>query len=115
MNGNKYVRFFETIGSGDVGVVGGKNANLGEMIVNLKAKGIPVPEGFAATSEAYWEFIRHGDLQGKIGKLIAEYKRKKKDPRALDRAGAAIRQLFLTTEMPDSVTHAAQTGLPRIE
>ncbi|WP_457798763.1 phosphoenolpyruvate synthase [Methylocystis sp. S23] len=49
----RYVRFFSRIGIGDVPLVGGKNASLGEMYRELTAKGISVPNGFAVTAEAY--------------------------------------------------------------
>jgi pyruvate,water dikinase len=49
----RYVRFFSRIGIGDVPLVGGKNASLGEMYRELTVKGISVPNGFAVTAEAY--------------------------------------------------------------
>jgi pyruvate, water dikinase len=50
---SKYVRFFEEIGVGDVPLVGGKNASLGEMYRALGAYGVLVPNGFAITADAY--------------------------------------------------------------
>ena len=49
----RYVRFFRDICSDDVPLVGGKNAALGEMYRELGSQGIPVPNGFAVTTEAY--------------------------------------------------------------
>jgi len=49
----QYVRFFEEIGIGDVPLVGGKNASLGEMYRNLSGEGVRVPNGFAITADAY--------------------------------------------------------------
>ncbi|PPD42958.1 MAG: phosphoenolpyruvate synthase [Methylocystis sp.] len=49
----RYIRFFSEVGIGDVPLVGGKNASLGEMYRELTAKGILVPNGFAVTAEAY--------------------------------------------------------------
>ena len=49
----RYVRFFSQIGIGDVPLVGGKNASLGEMYQELTPRGIRVPNGFAVTAEAY--------------------------------------------------------------
>jgi len=46
----KFVKWFEEIGAQDVGLVGGKNASLGEMVRNLGKKGVPVPSGFAITA-----------------------------------------------------------------
>ncbi len=43
----KYIRWFEEIGIGDVPLVGGKNASLGEMYRELTPKGVKIPDGFA--------------------------------------------------------------------
>lgn len=37
----------------DVGLVGGKNASLGELINGLGPAGVRVPDGFATTADAY--------------------------------------------------------------
>ena len=50
---NSYIRWFSELGIGDVAVVGGKNASLGEMYRELAAKGVRVPNGFAVTAQAY--------------------------------------------------------------
>ncbi len=49
----RYTRFFREIGIGDVALVGGKNASLGEMYRALTGQGIRVPNGFAITAQAY--------------------------------------------------------------
>ena len=49
----RFIRFFEELGIGDVPLVGGKNASLGEMCRELTSKGLLVPNGFAITAEAY--------------------------------------------------------------
>jgi len=56
-----YVRFFSDIGIGDVPLVGGKNASLGEMYRELTAKGLLIPNGFAVTAEAYREALDKAD------------------------------------------------------
>nr|WP_095871510.1 PEP/pyruvate-binding domain-containing protein [Streptomyces sp. TLI_235] len=57
---------FSGLGRGDVGLVGGKNASLGEMIVNLGPAGVRVPDGFASTADAYREFLDAGGLRQRI-------------------------------------------------
>jgi pyruvate,water dikinase len=57
MNEPVYVRFFEEFGAGDVPLVGGKNASLGEMYRALSGQGIRVPHGFAVTAAAYWHVL----------------------------------------------------------
>jgi pyruvate,water dikinase len=58
----RYIRRLETLGSDDVALVGGKSASLGEMLRRLKDRGLRVPDGFALTAEAYWEFLRANGL-----------------------------------------------------
>jgi len=47
-------------------LVGGKNASLGEMIQNMKSRGIDVPEGFVITVKAFKDYIQHNKLDEKI-------------------------------------------------
>lgn len=53
------IKFFSEISKGDVGLVGGKGASLGEMV---KAN-IPVPPGFVITTEAFQKKIDREILQ----------------------------------------------------
>ncbi len=55
---SKNILWFNELGIKDVPYVGGKNASLGEMYRNLKKKGVPVPNGFAVTAEAYRYFFK---------------------------------------------------------
>ena len=49
-----YVKKFEDLSKDDLGIAGGKGANLGE----LTQAGIPVPPGFVVTSKTYDKFMR---------------------------------------------------------
>ncbi len=62
----EYVRWLNELGMDDVGVVGGKNASLGEMIQHLTAVGVQVPGGFATTSQAYRDFLAESGLDARI-------------------------------------------------
>ena len=57
-----FVVWFSQVDKNDGPLVGGKGANLGEMY-NL---GIPVPNGFIVTAEAYFDFVRKTSLRQKI-------------------------------------------------
>jgi pyruvate,water dikinase len=103
----EYIKWFEKLSSDDVGQVGGKNASLGEMIRNLKEKGINVPEGYATTAEAYWEYIQHNELESSIRSNLEEYKNEKV---SLEDAGEAIRELFLKGEFPDDVEEQVRSS-----
>lgn len=62
----KYVVWFNEVDHGDLNLVGGKGANLGEM---TKA-GLPVPPGFIVTADAYFEFVKKSGIAKKIIKSL---------------------------------------------
>ena len=68
----KFVKWFEEIRAQDVGLVGGKNASLGEMVRNLGKKGVNVPTGFAITAEAYKYVIEKAGIDQKIKEILAD-------------------------------------------
>lgn len=88
---NSYIRLFENLNSNDVPIVGGKNASLGEMIQNLKQEGVRVPDGFATTAQAYWEFIEANQIKAQIKSLLHDLETEKQ---SLSEVGKAIRRLF---------------------
>jgi pyruvate, water dikinase len=61
---------FSTISIEDVPLVGGKNASLGEMFNNLADKGVPVPDGFATTAQAFRHFLTVNQLNDPLSKLM---------------------------------------------
>jgi pyruvate,water dikinase len=66
----KYIKFFSEISAEDTPLVGGKNANLGEMYNKLADVGVPVPNGFAVTAEGYDYFIKFNNLEEKIHNVL---------------------------------------------
>ncbi len=66
----RFIRFLEEIGAGDVALVGGKNASLGEMYRELRPKGIPIPDGFAVTAEAYRYVLRRAGVEGTLRRVL---------------------------------------------
>ena len=67
---------FSEIGIKDVGSVGGKNASLGEMYNQLTLKGVRVPNGFATTSFAFWEYLRSNKIEAPLKQLLTKLDRK---------------------------------------
>jgi pyruvate,water dikinase len=70
---NNDVLWFEEIGIDDVPVAGGKNASLGEMVRELGASGIRVPDGFATTADAYRSFLSYNDLEKTVQAALDDY------------------------------------------
>ncbi|MFG6118740.1 phosphoenolpyruvate synthase [Thalassobacillus sp. B23F22_16] len=58
MSKHPYIRWFEEIHKEDIPLVGGKGANLGELING----GVKVPPGFCVTAKAYSDFIEESNL-----------------------------------------------------
>ncbi|OYT32183.1 MAG: phosphoenolpyruvate synthase [Thermofilum sp. ex4484_79] len=99
----KLILWFEELTKEDVPLVGGKNANLGEMI---KA-GIPVPYGYAVTAYAYKKFIEETGIKDKIYEILKEKvpKTAAKPEDYMD-ASAEIRKLIESTKMPKEIEEA---------
>jgi len=93
-----YVIPFSQLRMTDVETVGGKNASLGEMLSQLSAAGIRVPDGFATTSEAFRAFLDAGGLRERIAQALD--KLDVDDVRALAATGAQIRDWVATTPFP---------------
>jgi len=94
MGKKKHVIFFNKIKKKDVLLVGGKTSSLGE----LTATGMPVPDGFAITANAYRYFIKKNKLNKKIRKILKSANIRKIEE--LRRAGSEIRSLIKAAEFP---------------
>lgn len=70
------IKKFSEIGIKDLGIVGGKNASLGEMYNQLSSKGIRIPNGFATTSGAFWEFLKENKIQESLKDLLKQLDKK---------------------------------------
>ena len=95
---NALVLWFEEVGSKDVGLVGGKNSSLGEMIQQLQPKGVNVPGGFATTAHAYRYFVESAGLEKKLRTLFADLDID--DVANLQLRGRQARALILKTPVP---------------
>lgn len=93
------VIWFENLRKTDIPSVGGKNANLGEMI----SAGIPVPPGFAITAYAYKVFIEETGIAKKIYEIIKETVTNPNDPKQYEIASKKIRELIEATPMPKQI------------
>jgi len=98
----KLTVWFEEIGKEDIPLVGGKVANLGEM---LQAE-IPVPLGFAVTAQAYKRFITETGIAEKIYKTIEETVTDINVPKQFEEASKKVRKLIESTPMPREIEKA---------
>jgi pyruvate,water dikinase len=91
----EHVLWYQQLGMGDVAVVGGKNASLGEMISNLANAGVQVPGGFATTAHAFNLFLEQSGLEARIHALLDDLD--VEDIAALGKAGEMIRNWIIET------------------
>jgi pyruvate,water dikinase len=100
------VIWFDDLRKTDIPLVGGKNANLGEMI----SSGLPVPPGFAVTAYSYEKFIKETHIAEKIYEIINETVIDKNDPKQYDAASKKIRKLIEKTDMPERIENAVESA-----
>ncbi|VVB59392.1 putative phosphoenolpyruvate synthase [uncultured archaeon] len=97
----EFVKWFEDLTIGDVPLVGGKNASLGEMIRNLGQKGVRVPSGFAITAYAYKYMIEKAGIDIKIKEILKNLNTH--DVTDLALRGHKIRDLIKNTPIPQEL------------
>ncbi len=107
-NAKKFILWFNEIGIGDVPLVGGKNASLGEMYQKLESKGIKVPNGFAITAYAYRYFLKYAGIEDEIKKILKDLDTGKLDN--LLRKGREVREIITHAEFPPDLTQAIYTA-----
>ena len=94
----KLVLWFKELRKTDVGLVGGKNASLGEMYRFLVPKGVIVPNGFAITASAYQYFLKEAGIKKKIQQILKETKIH--NITSLMAGGRRIRETILKAQFP---------------
>lgn len=93
----QYILWFEECNKSALALVGGKNANLGEMV----NAGIRVPPGFAVTSRAFQQYMDEASLWDQIRDTLSDVS--VDDIKAVSKAGSAIRKAILSTPIPDEI------------
>lgn len=103
---DRWVRRLEDLDQGDVPLVGGKNASLGEMVGALAEQGVRVPGGFATTADAYRRFVHENGLEQGIRDALSDLK-------SLERVGdvgSRIREMFREGDFPEEVAEAIRAA-----
>jgi pyruvate, water dikinase len=85
--------------------VGGKSANLGEVLTAVR---LPVPEGFAITTHAFEIFLAHNDLVDEINKQKMELN--PDDPETLNAVSEEIQRLIISARVPAELEDAILTA-----
>ncbi len=106
-----YILWFDQVDKTSIPLVGGKNANLGEMYQKLTANKtgknggqIKVPYGFAVTAKAYRHFIKSAKLDLYIAKVLQDLD--SHNIPQLEEKGQLIRQAILAAPFPDDLAES---------
>ena len=97
----QFIRWFADISIGDIPLVGGKNASLGEMYHELSSQGVKVPDGFAVTADGYRHFLRSTGLETRIQEILGGLDTADMDN--LQKRGSEVRQAILATPLPEDL------------
>jgi pyruvate,water dikinase len=105
-NTSSAVRWFTEVGLADVDSVGGKGANLGELV----AAGFPVPDGFVITAQAYLAAMDHANVRGDLMERFSSIDTEDAD--ALSEASSALMDEVANAPVPEDlaaeITEACQ-------
>ncbi|MDQ7788167.1 MAG: phosphoenolpyruvate synthase [Thermodesulfovibrionales bacterium] len=101
MQRNDFVLWFKDIRKEDIPLVGGKCANLGELVSKI---GMPVPNGFAVSADTYKQFLERTQTNKTIEKLFDGLDTA--DMEALQKVAAKIRKHIEGIRMPDDMEKA---------
>lgn len=107
----KFILWFDEIDKNDIPLVGGKNANLGELYGNLTKSSsssfpdekIQVPYGFAVTTYAYKFFVEKNGIDEKIKEILTGLNTH--NLRQLEEVGSKIRHLIVSSPFPKELEY----------
>jgi pyruvate,water dikinase len=104
------IRWFGEIGAADLASVGGKGANLGE----LAGAGLPVPDGFVVTAEAYLAAVEEAGVRDELRAAFAEASANAGDDARLEQAAEGLRSLVDKATPPPAITEAILAAYHRL-
>lgn len=97
----KFIKWLDEVSIEDVGLVGGKNASLGEMLKELKNEGVNIPYGFALTAQSYWYLLESSHIKEKIESTLEALNTH--DINDLQTKCAAVRQMIEQAQLPQDL------------
>lgn len=100
MTENPFIHFFDEVRPGDLDRLGGKCQSL----VALTSAGMPVPPGFAVTTEAYTTFIETAGIAKDIHEILSGLD--PDDTNAVDEVSAKIRGEIQSYSVPEEIHDA---------
>ncbi|TSC93735.1 MAG: pyruvate, water dikinase [Candidatus Berkelbacteria bacterium Athens1014_28] len=93
----KFILWFKDVGKDDIACVGGKGANLGELV----RAGFPVPNGFIVTADAYFYFLLKSGIGPAISKVLKNFD--PEDSKKLNSLSKIIKKQILAAKIPKEI------------
>ncbi|MFP4117990.1 MAG: phosphoenolpyruvate synthase [Candidatus Woesearchaeota archaeon] len=100
----QFILWFDQLTIDDVGLVGGKNASLGEMYRELTHKGVKIPNGFAVTAHAYYYLLEQNGAKEKVREILEDLDTS--SMKNLAERGRKVRELIEHIEFPQDLADA---------
>lgn len=94
---DSFIRTLDEVGADDLALVGGKGANLGELV----GAGVPVPDAFCVTTEAYRRFLADNRLLAPVLALLDTIDFE--HPSAIEAGASSIRAMLHAAPIPMEV------------
>lgn len=104
----RIIAWFNEISKNDLGLVGGKGANLGEMT----RAGIPVPPGFVVTADTYFYFIRETGIDSVIKEMLSGLD--VEDSRRLQEVATELKKRISATPVPQFISDAIKAAYRKL-
>ncbi|MFV0373298.1 PEP/pyruvate-binding domain-containing protein [Microbacterium sp.] len=109
MTDSLFIRFFDEAGPAPIERLGGKCASL----VNLTGAGMPVPPGFAVTTDAYTSFVETTGVADVIHELLASIR--PDDVASVDEVSARIREEIQQRPVPEAIRAEFTAAYDRLQ
>ncbi|MEW6270018.1 MAG: phosphoenolpyruvate synthase [Thermodesulfobacteriota bacterium] len=108
----RFIRWFDDVSLGDVSLVGGKTASLGELYRLLGDGPLRVPNGFSVTADAYSAVLDEGGLRDAIRRRLAAVT--KQDLAGLAAAAHEVRHLIVDRPLPAALADEIRAAYRRL-
>jgi pyruvate,water dikinase len=113
MSTRDYIRWFSNIRVGDVALVGGKNASLGELYSTLSHQGVRVPNGFALTAEAYRDVLTAAKAWDQLHQILDNLD--KRDIENLAKRAAEAREIVYQAATTEALREQIVSAYRQLE
>jgi pyruvate,water dikinase len=112
LQNDAFIRPLRSLDRSHIPIVGGKNANLGELLQHLTTVGVRVPDGFAIVADAFRQHLRDAHLDDQIYATLDRLDLH--DVAALARAGRAIREQVRSAPLPAEIERELRVAYDRL-